>query len=315
MLHRFCNLPIEHSFFLFGPRQCGKTTLILSYLEKLTQVNPSSCWAINLLESKTYLRYVADPSLFRSEILERYNNFNQTLGIVFVDEIQLLMDTTPIKFILTGSSARKLKRGGANLLGGRAIEKHIFPLIFDEAGEQIYDLAQVLRWGSLPSVLLYPDQALRLELLSAYISVYLKEEIQQEAVVRNIPGFVNFLEVAAQQSGQLLNFTAIARDTNLNTRTVQTYYQILEDTLIGIRLLAYKRSVRRRLSHAPKFYIFDLGVLNALERQLESDPDVVRFGKLFEHFIVLETYRLARYLSPFNQVFFWRTKDGLEVDL
>ncbi len=231
-----------------------------------------------------------------------------------LDEVQRLLQETDARFILTGSSARKLKRSGANLLGGRAVERQLFPLTFAELNGAV-QIEEILRYGALPNIILNRSIDSRIELLGAYVSIYLTEEIQQEALVRNLPGFVSFLEVAAQQSGQILNYANVGRDANLHGRTAQSYYQILEDTLLGIRLAPYTRSARKRLSFSPKFYLFDIGVINALERQLTSEPDVNRFGRLFEHFIILETHRLVKYLSIDGRIFFWRTKDGQEVDL
>ncbi len=316
MLRRLCNLPLSNSFFLLGPRQTGKTTLIQSVLLD------KSAWQVNLLDRAIYLRYLRDPNAF---YLEAKKHLKETgFQFIFIDEIQRipelldevqrLIQETGIRFILTGSSARKLKKSGANLLGGRALERHIFPLTRFELGSD-FCFEDVLKFGSLPSIILEPAQDTRVDLLSTYISTYLAEEIQQEALLRNLPGFVSFLEVAAQQSGELLNFSKVARDAGLHARTTQTYFELLSDTLIGIRLSAYNRSVRKRLRITPKFYLFDLGVINALERQLRSEPDVNRFGRLFEHFIVLETYRLVKYLSPDGRLYFWRTKDDQEVDL
>jgi predicted AAA+ superfamily ATPase len=231
-----------------------------------------------------------------------------------LDEVQRLMHEHATVFILSGSSARKLKREGANLLGGRAVSRNLFPLTLHELGERA-TLEEMLRFGSLPSIILRPSTDERIDLLTAYVTTYLSEEIQQESLVRNLPGFLHFLEVAAQQSGELLNFSNVAREAQLQPRTVQSYYDILVDTLIGVKLQAYSKSVRRRLRSTPKFYLFDLGVLNALDRQLRSSPDATRRGRLFEHLIVLETDRMLRYLSIDGRIFFWRTKDDQEVDL
>lgn len=280
-------------------------------------------WLINLLKPGVSERYLSNPKLFYHEVLKRKGD-NPLLHTIIVDEIQrvpellnsvqLLMSESSLRFVLTGSSARKLKRGGANLLGGRAVERQIFPLTRQELGDR-FELDQVLRFGTIPGIILEHSPDERTDLLNAYVSTYLREEIQQEAIVRNVPGFITFLEIAAQCSGELLNFAGVGRDAGLHGRTVQTYYQILEDTLIGVRLPAYRKSIRRRLRAGSKFYLFDIGVLNALERQVRSDPDVVRRGRLFEHFIVLETHRLARYLSGDAQLYYWRTRDDLEVDL
>ena len=316
MIHRICNIPILTSFFLFGPRQTGKTTLINQFLKDKNH------WSIDLLERSTYMRYLVSPEQFYKEALHNIRNNNPDYIFIdeiqkipsLLDEVQRLMQNTNKVFILTGSSARKLKRSNANLLGGRATERHIYPLCINELGNDI-NLSDILHYGTLPSIALEPSIDKRIDLLNAYVSIYLTEEIQQESLVRNLPGFVNFLEIAAQQSGELLNYSNIARDIGLQARTVQTYYDILSDTLIGLKLPAYNRSARKRLRNTPKYYLFDIGIINALERQLRSEPDVNRFGKLFEHFIILESDRLAHYLSPDARLYFWHTLDDKEVDL
>ena len=316
MLHRICNLPISISFFLFGPRQTGKTTLIESFIAG------RRVWTVNLLDRTVFHRYLASPGQFYAEAKRKI--IDERVEILFIDEVQKipalldevqrLMHEHATVFILSGSSARKLKREGANLLGGRAVSRNLFPLTLHELGERA-TLDELLRFGSLPSIILRPSTDERIDLLTAYVTTYLSEEIQQESLVRNLPGFLHFLEVAAQQSGELLNFSNVAREAQLQPRTVQSYYDILVDTLIGIKLQAYSKSVRRRLRSTPKFYLFDLGVLNALDRQLRSSPDATRRGRLFEHLIVLETDRMLRYLSIDGRIFFWRTKDNQEVDL
>jgi predicted AAA+ superfamily ATPase len=316
MLHRICNLPISISFFLFGPRQTGKTTLIESFIAG------RRVWTVNLLDRTVFHRYLASPGQFYAEAKRKI--IDERIEILFIDEVQKipalldevqrLMHEHATVFILSGSSARKLKREGANLLGGRAVSRNLFPLTLHELGERT-TLDELLRFGSLPSIILRPSTDERIDLLTAYVTTYLSEEIQQESLVRNLPGFLHFLEVAAQQSGELLNFSNVAREAQLQPRTVQSYYDILVDTLIGIKLQAYSKSVRRRLRSTPKFYLFDLGVLNALDRQLRSSPDATRRGRLFEHLIVLETDRMLRYLSIDGRIFFWRTKDDQEVDL
>lgn len=317
MLLRICKLPKQNSFFLFGARQTGKTTLINELLKD------KRTWSVNLLERATYHRYLATPGQLYLEAKRKISL--EGVAVVFIDEIQkipalldevqqLMFELPNAQFILSGSSARKLRRDGANLLGGRAVARSLFPLTYLELGEGI-ELTEILLFGSLPSIILNNSPEERCDLLSAYVSTYLSEEIQQESIVRNLAGFINFLEVAAQLSGELLNFSNVARDAQLQPRTVQSYYEIIVDTLIGIKLQAYTKSARRRLRSTPKFYLFDIGVVNALERQLRSTPDVIRRGRLFEHFIILESDRLVKYLSIDGRTFFWRTKDGQEVDL
>jgi predicted AAA+ superfamily ATPase len=317
MILRFCKLPVNQSFFLFGPRQTGKTTLNETFISSRPH------WSVNLLNRALVLRYLAKPGQFYAEAKRKI--LDEAIEILFIDEVQkvpellddvqrLLHEHPNVVFILSGSSARKLKREGVNLLGGRAVSRHLFPLTYREMQGRI-PLEDLLKYGSLPGIILKMSENDRVDLLGGYVTTYLTEEIQQESLVRNLPGFLNFLEIAAQQSGELLNYSNVARDARLQPRTVQSYYEILTDTLVGVTLQAYSKSARRRLRTTPKFYLFDLGVVNALERQLRSTPDSVRRGKLFEHFIFLETYRTIKYTSSDGRCYFWRTKDGQEVDL
>jgi predicted AAA+ superfamily ATPase len=275
---------------------------------------------VDLLEHDTFLRFAREPGRFRREAEARIAGGART---IFVDEIQklpelldevhALIERTQTRFLLTGSSARKLRRGAANLLGGRAAIRHLHPLVAAElAGD--FDLDRVLRFGSLPPVASSDDTDAR-ELLVSYAETYLREEVQAEALVRNLGGFVRFLDVAAAQSGDLLNFTAVGRDAALTARTVQEYFQILEDTLVGFRLLPWRRSERARLSAHPKFYLFDIGVLNALCRRLTAIVDPSLRGRLFEHLVVLETMRMIDYTSSEARLYYWRTNNGAEVDL
>lgn len=267
MIKRWLKPPEKASFFLFGPRQTGKSTLIGETLK-------DSFWVVDLLLSEPFSKYSKYPGLFRKEALQKIEKENA--GTIFVDEIQrvpallneiqFLMDKKKIQFILTGSSARKLRKGGANLLGGRAVERFLFPFIFFEI-EQGFELEDILRFGSLPSIYGKSCQD-KTDLLKAYTEIYLREEIQAEGIVRNLGGFSRFLDIAASQFGELVSFSNIARECQLPTRTVQSYYEILEDTLIGFRLAPWRKSLRKRLSGHPKFYLFDLGVTNAVNRHL-----------------------------------------------
>jgi predicted AAA+ superfamily ATPase len=243
--------------------------------------------------------------------------------VVFVDEVQKvpaildevhsLIEQGGVRFILTGSSARKLRRGGANLLAGRAISLRLHPLVVEEHGDY-FDLERALRLGGLPAVVAAEDEDARI-LLRDYAETYLREEVQAEGLVRNLGGFARFLDVAAAQCGELLNTAAVARDVAVSVRTVSDYFQILEDTLLGLRLDAYRRSVRKRLVAHPRFYLFDTGVTNALNRRLTSTLDPVTRGRLFEQWLVLECRRLVDYAGSEVQLYFWRTNHGAEVDL
>ncbi|MBI4431314.1 MAG: ATP-binding protein [Candidatus Omnitrophica bacterium] len=314
MINRAIKLPQRQSFFLFGPRQTGKSTLIQETFAK-------AVWSIDLLLTEVFLKYSKDPSLFRKEAMEKIKK--EAVHTIFIDEIQrvpillnevqALMDDFDCRFILTGSSARKLKRGGANLLGGRAVERRLFPFIYEEIKDQ-FQLEEILLCGSLPAVFGKTRQE-KIDVLSAYANTYLREEIQSEGLVRNLGGFSRFLDLAASQSGELVSFSAVARECQLPVRTVQSYYEILEDTLIGFRLEPWQKSIRKRMVGHPKLYFFDLGVTNAINRRLTSSLDAMIKGRLFEQFIILETYRKFHYERSEVRIFFWRTNHGAEVDL
>jgi len=316
MINRLCSLPPGRSFFLFGARQSGKSTLVGSYLKN------KKFWSVNLLHSETFFLYSREPSLFRKEAISKVKN---GVRVIFVDEIQripellnevhFLIEETKCIFILTGSSARKLKRGGANLLAGRAVVRYLYPFTAFELGEK-FDLEPALRFGTLPPVALAASDEERIDILNAYGNTFIKEEIQAEGLSRNIGGFSRFLEIAASCSGELVNFSAIARDAALSMGTVQNYFDILEDTLIALKLEAWTKSPRKRMVLHPRYYFFDLGVLNALNRHVQAAPDRALRGRLFEHFIILETQRLLSYFNKSNiRIFSWRTSNGAEVAL
>ncbi len=230
-----------------------------------------------------------------------------------LDEVHALIEAHGTRCYLTGSSARKLRRGGANTLAGRAALRHLYPLTYSEQAQH-FELERTLRYGSLPAVVTQDDEAAR-ELLRTYADVYLREEIQAESLVRNLGGFARFLDIAAGQCGDILNVTAVARDATLAARTVQSYYEILEDTLIGFRLEAWRKGPRARLVAHPRFYLFDTGVTNALNRRLSAVPDRATLGRLFEQWVVLECRRAIEYSQSEARLFYWRTNVGAEVDL
>lgn len=313
MITRSLVLPERRSCLLLGPRQTGKSTLVRSIL-------PSGPFEVDLLQHDVFLRYSKEPARFRLEAEARIRKGAKT---VFVDEVQKipelldevhgLIERHRIQFILTGSSARKLKRRGTNLLAGRAVTRRLHPLTFGEQGQR-FDLQRTLRLGSLPAIVTSPDIEAA-DLLRSYAETYLREEIQAEALVRNLGGFARFLEIAAAQSGEILNYSAVGRDASLATRTVQEYYRILEDTLVGLRLDAWRKSPRARLVTHPRFYLFDTGVTNALNRRLTARPDPVLHGRLFEQWIVLEVARAIDYAGSEARAYYWRTHMGAEVDL
>jgi predicted AAA+ superfamily ATPase len=313
MLNRTLILPAKRSCLLFGPRQTGKSTLVRSLL-------PKGAWTVDLLSPGVALRLAKDPAQFAREAEQKIAGGVKT---IFVDEVQRvpellnevhrLIEAHGVRFILTGSSARKLKRGGANLLAGRAATRRLHPLTAAEVGGG-FDLERTLRFGSLPAVVTSDDDDAR-DLLRAYGETYLHEEIQAESIVRNLGGFARFLDVAAAQCGDILNYSSVGRDAGLATRTVQEYFQILEDTLIGYRLEAWRASPRARMTAHPRFYLFDTGVTNALNRRLGAEPDPASRGRLFEQLVVLETMRLLDYADIEARLYYWRTNVGAEVDL
>ena len=314
MIKRSLSLPETRSFFLFGPRQTGKSSLILDRYG-------AAAWSVNLLHSEDFIRYAKQPGQYRLDALEQYR-----VGIrcFVLDEVQrvpdllnevhALLELHPAaQFILLGSSARKLKRGGANLLGGRAVQRFLHPFTRAELGER-FDLDDALRFGTLPPLLGLPA-ADKQDILRAYTETYLREEIQMEGLVRNLGGFYRFLDVAGSACGDLLNFSNVARECQLPVRTVQSYYEILEDTLVGFRLMPWMKSARKRLVAHPKFYFFDTGVTNALNHRLSAPLDPRTYGRRFEQWLILEIWRQLQYTGSETRLFFWRTNTGAEVDL
>ena len=314
MLKRLISLPKNKSFFLLGPRQVGKSTLI-------KEVYTKNIWEINLLLNDTFFLYSRNPSLFRNEAIEKIRN--EKIKTIFIDEVQrlpellnevqYLMQNFDCHFILTGSSARKLRRGGANLLGGRAVQRYLFPFTYEEIRD-LFKFDDVLLFGTLPPIIGKSSKE-KTDILNSYINSYLREEIQSEGIVRNLGGFSRFLDMAASQFGELTSYSAISRECQLPVRTVQSYYEILEDTLIGFKLEPWRKSIRKRLSAHPKFYFFDSGVVNAINKRLTASLDSHLRGRLFEQFIILETHRMIHYMQSESNIFYWRTNHGAEVDL
>jgi predicted AAA+ superfamily ATPase len=314
MINRIVDIPKASSFFLLGARQTGKSTLAQSLLGRAS-------WSVDLLESDLFLRYVRAPDLFRREAEEKISKRN--VRTIFIDEVQrlpellnevhLLIEKHRCQFVLSGSSARKLRRGGTNLLAGRAVERFLFPFVYAEIAGS-FELESALRFGTLPAIHGRPASE-QIDVLGTYANTYLREEIQQEGLVRNLGGFSRFLDLAAAQCGELVNFSAFGRECGLPTRTVQSYYDILEDTLIGCRLEPWTRSARKRLVAHQKFYLFDTGVTNAVNRRLTAAPDPALRGRLFEQLMVLETFRMRSCLRSEARLFYWRTNAGAEVDL
>ncbi len=314
MISRKQKLPPNKSFFIFGPRQTGKSTLLENCFKK-------NVWSVNLLFNDLFLKYSKSPELFRLEAIEKIKT--EKIKTIIIDEVQRvpdllnevhhLIERFKVQFALSGSSARKLKRGNANLLAGRAVQRYLFPYIYEEIPDS-FNLEEVLRFGTLPAVHGESVED-KIDILRTYTDTYLREEIMMEGIVRNIGAFSRFLEMAASQFGELVSFSSIGRECHISPRTVQSHYEILEDTLIGFRLQPWMKSQRKRMVAHPKFYFFDLGVTNSLNHNLTAPPDRKLRGRLFEQFIILETYRLLKYTRSEARAYFWRTNHGAEVDL
>lgn len=304
------------SFFLFGARGVGKSTFIENFFQQRRIL------LYDLLDPEVEDRFILNPKEFREEILQRSGQFDW----VVVDEVQKcpkllnivhkLIVQKQVKFALTGSSARRLYQKGTNLLGGRAHTEYLFPLTHIELANH-FNLDEVLMTGALPESVTSESVKERNGFLRSYALNYLKHEVQAEQWVRKLEPFRRFLGVAAQMNGKIINYTNIARDIGVETGTVQSYFDILEDTLIGIRLNSYHRSVRKQQHKAPKFYFFDLGVKRALDRTLDIPlkPGTSAYGDAFEHFIILEILRLATYKKLDYELSYLLTKDGAEIDL
>ena len=304
------------SVFLFGPRQTGKSTF-------LKKNYPESLY-INLLSKSVYETYLTSPGALESDLtlFHRKNDSN----LVIIDEIQKipsLLDEVHnqiennknLRFILTGSSARKLKREGVNLLGGRASWRYFFPLTYSEIKNQfsvLKDLEHRLLVGGLPYIF---DSTAPLEDLDDYLQLYLQEEIRAEGLVRNHEGFHRFLLVAALMNTKQVNFTQIGNDAQIPARTVHDYFQILEDTLIGYLLPAFTKTLSRKAVSSAKFYLFDTGVANALLGRASLTAGTPEFGDIFEQFVILEVKSYASYLNKKVQLSYWRSTSKIEVDL
>jgi predicted AAA+ superfamily ATPase len=316
-IKRQLSLPLDRSFFLFGARNTGKSTLIHEVFRH------QKCLWIDLLDAAQEDLYSRDPSRLHS-VVSALDNQTRHVVIDEVQKVPKLLDvvhqlttTTDKLFIMTGSSARKLRHGGANLLAGRAFVYNLYPFTSFEIGES-FDLNKALRWGTMPTIAYgTSSDEDRLMFLQAYTQTYLKEEIWLEQFIKNLNPFRRFLEVSAQCNGQIINYANIARDVGVDDKTVKQYFSILEDTLIGFFLEPFQHSFRKRLSLKPKFYYFDTGVAHALARTLSLPlvQSTSAYGNAFEQFIVLEAIRLASYYFPEFRFSYLRTKDDVEIDL
>jgi predicted AAA+ superfamily ATPase len=325
MISRIANLlktlnKASSALFL-GARGLGKTKLSESWLAK-----QEYRLAYNLLDSYDFKRLLSNPSQLEAEVKEKLRTLPpEAVLSVFIDEVQKVPDLlnsvhllieqhkNRVRFLLTGSSARKLKANGANILASRALSIRLHPFTSYELKDRGFNLLEALRFGTVPAIITaeQPTPALR-----AYVDTYLKEEIQQEALVRKLDKFFSFIDVAAQLNGEVVNFSKMARQLSLADKTIGDYFQILIDTLLVIKINGWDRSAKKQIIKSPKFYFFDCGVLNAAAKELNLplEPGTPRFGRLFETFVITEIYRLNDYFSLDYALSFYST-GASEVDL
>jgi predicted AAA+ superfamily ATPase len=334
MIHRTIKPSKQSSFFIFGARGTGKSTFIERQLlpewgiTVPAELLAKGKWSFenvlyfDLLDDELEENFAKDPEMLKREVAA----LKEKPKWVIIDEVQKiprlldvvhsLIEKQKIKFILSGSSARKLKKEGANLLGGRAFEYSLMPLTSIELGDS-FNLDEVMNFGSLPAVFSFSDNEDKVKFLRSYVRSYVKTEIQIEQLLRKLDPFREFLEISAQMNGKILNFTRIAREVGVDVKTVQLYYLILEETYLGFRLPSFHRSIRKSQLLSSKFYYFDVGVKRTFEQSLHAGiaSGTSYYGEVFEHFIILEFYRLNLYHDADFRLSFFATKEGAEVDL
>jgi predicted AAA+ superfamily ATPase len=304
------DLPPTQSAFLWGPRKTGKTTY-------LRHAFPNSI-LYDFLKTDLVLEFAKRPSLLREQILAKDPALLRSPIILdevqkvpaILDEVHWLIENRGLRFVLCGSSARKLKRGKANLLGGRAWRYEMFPLISAELSQ--LDLLRALNHGLIPDHY-FQDQYQKS--LSGYVRDYLKEEVFDEGLTRNVPAFARFFDAMGYSHGEMLNYSNIARDAGVDAKTVKEYFQILVDTLLGRMVEPFKeRPSRQIITKAPKFYLFDVGVAGAIVKRHIIEERGESFGRALEHFIFMELAAHASYRELHYDIRYWRTKSGNEVD-
>jgi len=305
-------LPRKQSAFLWGPRKTGKTTYLKNHF-------PDSL-IFDFLKTDFFIEVSKNPALLRERILAKDKNAIKHPIILdevqkvpqVLDEVHWLIENKGLRFILCGSSARKLRRGHVNLLGGRAWRYEMFPLVTAELKN--INLLHALNHGMVPTHYLQDDQECK-KSLKAYMQDYLKEEVFAEGLTRNIPAFSRFFDAFGYSHGELTNYSNIARDCGVDSKTVKEYYQILIDTLLAVRIDPFKkRQSRKIITKAPKYYLFDVGVANYLRKQHLEEERGEEFGRAFEHFLLMEILAYRSYSGQDFTINFWRTKTGLEID-
>lgn len=308
MYHRIFDIEnrLDEAMFLFGGRQVGKSTLLKERFPKAVY--------IDLLNSELRNRYRQHPEEFRESLLR---HAPETLVVVdeiqkvpdLLDEVHWLMVNRGLFFVLSGSSARKLKKSGANNLGGRAIPETLFPLVSAEIPD--FDLDRAIQNGMIPRHYMVANARNRLK---SYIELYLKEEIIEEAAVQKVDDFIRFLEVAAISNGEMLNYENVATDCGVSANTVKAYYQILCDTLLGFEVPAYRKVIKRKLSKSSRFFFFDVGIANYLTGRHHLAPKTPEYGHAFEHLVMQEIVAYLGYKGIEEKLTYWHTYDDIEVD-
>lgn len=306
MINRLLKPPTAKSFFLFGPRATGKTSWVKTIF--------TDAIYLDLLESATYVQLMAAPNLLESFIPPNFQ------GWVIIDEVQKipellnevhrLIENRKIKFVLTGSSARQLRKKGINLLAGRALRYSMHPLTAIELGAK-FDLQQALSWGMLPAIQQEPDKK---QYLETYVATYLREEVLQEGLTRNLASFSRFLEAASFSQGSVLNMSEVARECAVDRKTVEGYFYILEDLLLSRRIPVFTKRAKRELVAHPKFFYFDVGIYRAIRPLGPLDSAEEISGAALETLFLQNILAINDYLQLDYQFFFWRTKMGIEVD-
>ena len=308
MYHRIFDIEnrLDEAMFLFGGRQVGKSTLLKERFPKAIY--------IDLLKSDIRNRFKQHPEEFRESLL-RYPP--ETLVIIdeiqkipdLLDEVHWLMVEKDLWFILSGSSARKIKRSGANNLGGRAIPETLFPLVSAEIPD--YDLDRAVQNGMIPRHYMVANAQNRMR---AYVDLYLKEEIIEESLVQNVDEFIRFMEVAAIMDGEILNYENVASDCGVSANTVKAYYKILVETLLGFEVPAYRKVIKRKLYKSSRFYYFDVGIANHLTKRYHLAPRTPEYGHAFEQLIIQEIRAYLGYTGSEEELTYWHTYENLEVD-
>ena len=316
MILRALTIRNSSSFLLLGARGTGKSRLLA---DLFTNENPL---LIDLLLPRTYQMLLSDPESL-TRLIEPAIKEKRSIIIDEVQRVPALLDLahyhiekSGARFALTGSSARKLRRGGANLLAGRAVTYNLFPFLEEELGDS-FNLSRALNFGLLPRVATDVNDEDRILYLESYVDTYLSQEIIAEQAVRNLPPFQRFLAVAAQMSGRIINYSHIARDCLTDPSNVKNYFQILDDTLLGFQLPGFHHSIRKQQREAPKFYFFDMGVTRGLANQLRTaaQPGTYEWGRLFEQFIITQIRAGLDYQRARPSLSYLLTKDGAEIDL